>query len=413
LPWDAQVDDPVATIAAARAEHGDTFVVPTPSGEWWFVFDPIGVRSFYALEERVASKGVADWQMLRRKLPEELFLGRRTLPHDLFGRHATQHYLDQLRRAIEVSFHELGDTGVVDVFEWSRRLGHRMGFASWAGERPAIGHRFDELVAAFDELDGAAAFVDPAAMYAVAASDYAAERAALARIELLIGESITVRDASPPVDDLFGSIVDRWSDASPSDRARGIARDVVLVHLGSMSNLFAALGWTVVHLLLHDDVLERVRAEEPGLAERCAFESTRIAQRSLMSRAVLRPLELVTGLGAHLIAPPASIATLLPLTNTSAGPGLAHYDPDRWERRRLRDENGLAARELVATFGHGVHTCPAQPFSLAAIVAAATRLVGRYELVRRFDTARPRNGQIGGVARSATPCEVSYLRRSV
>ena len=34
----------------------------------------------------------------------------------------------------------------------------------------------------------------------------------------------------------------------------------------------------------------------------------------------------------------------------------------------------LPARELVTTFGHGEHTCPAQPFSLAAMCRAAERL---------------------------------------
>ena len=33
---------------------------------------------------------------------------------------------------------------------------------------------------------------------------------------------------------------------------------------------------------------------------------------------------------------------------------------------------------LVTAFGHGRHTCPAQPFSLAAMTTAMTRLLGRY-----------------------------------
>ena len=35
--------------------------------------------AFYALPEDRASKGVADWRMLRRKFPDEVFVGRRTL----------------------------------------------------------------------------------------------------------------------------------------------------------------------------------------------------------------------------------------------------------------------------------------------------------------------------------------------
>lgn len=413
LPWDAAIEDPVAVLAAAREAHGDTFVVNGETGRWWFVFGPVGVRSFYALDERDASKGIADWQMLRRKLPPEVFAGRRTLPHELFTRSATLAYLEQLDRAIDVSFDELGASGQVDVFEWSRRLGHRMGLASWAGEKPRSGERFERFVAAFDALDGAAAFVDPAAMAAVAASDYQVERAALAQLEVLLADGVAARARTAPGDDLFASVVERWSDELDADaRVTGIARDVVLVHLGSMSNLFAALGWTVVDLLLRPTVLSNVRGDRERL-ERCALESIRIAQRSLMSRAVLRRLDLVTELGTHRIEPGDSIATLLPLTNTSAAPDLREYDPDRWQRRRLRDESMLAARELVTTFGHGGHTCPAQPFSLAAIVTATARLFDEYDIRAEFTAPRPVAGQIGGVARSAEPCMVRYSRAAV
>ena len=76
MPWDAPVPDPVTAIAAARAEHGDTFVVHGAGTEYLFLFSPAGVQSFYAVAEADASKGIADWQMLRRKLPDELFVDR-------------------------------------------------------------------------------------------------------------------------------------------------------------------------------------------------------------------------------------------------------------------------------------------------------------------------------------------------
>ena len=80
LPWDVAVDDAVAAIAAARARHGDTFAVESGDDHYLFTFSPTGVESFYALPEDAASKGVADFLMLRRKLPDEIFAGRRVLP---------------------------------------------------------------------------------------------------------------------------------------------------------------------------------------------------------------------------------------------------------------------------------------------------------------------------------------------
>jgi hypothetical protein len=166
LPWDRELPDPVAALAAARAEHGDTFVVEGPGQRTLFLFSPQGVKSFYGLPESHASKGMADWQMLVRKLPEELFDGRRTIMHELFGRENVRGFLAQLDAAIDVAFDELGDEGAVDVFAFTRRLGHRMGLASWAGETPSRSPRFDELITALDELDGSAAFVHPEAMVA-------------------------------------------------------------------------------------------------------------------------------------------------------------------------------------------------------------------------------------------------------
>ena len=264
LPWDREVADPVAALAAARAACGDTFVVEGPEHPTLFLFSPEGVRSFYALPEAVASKGVADWMMLRRKLPDELFDGRRTMPHELFGNDDVRNYLAVLDAAIDVAFAELGDEGTVDVFAFTRRLGHRMGLAAWGGEAPSNAQdraaRFDALVVALDELDGSAAFVHPEAMAAVAAAGKRDELAAMARVEALVVETVCARDLlteSERPDDLFTRIMAHWSDVEEPARTTGIARDVILVHLASMSNLFAASGWMLGQLVLHPDVLAR------------------------------------------------------------------------------------------------------------------------------------------------------------
>ena len=135
LPWDVPVGDAVAAIAAARARHGDTFVVESGREHYLFTFSSAGVESFYALTEETASKAVADYLMLRRKLPDDIFVGRRTLPSTLFRRDDVASYLANLDRALELTTTELGPAGSVDVFDLMRRLGHRMGLASWAGTR--------------------------------------------------------------------------------------------------------------------------------------------------------------------------------------------------------------------------------------------------------------------------------------
>lgn len=332
LPWHVPVDDAVAEIARARATHGDTFAVVSPDGRdrYLFTFSTAGVEAFYALREEEASKGVADYLMLRRKLPDGIFDGRRTLPGSLFRKDDVAGYLANLERALAATVAELGPSGEVDVFDLTRRLGHRMGLASWAGRSSSEGAAFERLVTAFDNLDGADAFVHPDAMAQVAASGKAAEQAALEEIVDVV--SLAESDGG-----LFDRIVAAWAD-EPDDVARlGIGLDVALVHVASMSNLHAALGWAVVDLVAHPDELARVPDGDTDLAARCALESTRLAQRSIMARAVLAPVAFSDGTTEYHVPAGWTIATLLPLLNTTAAPGLADWDPDRWDRHRMRD----------------------------------------------------------------------------
>ena len=410
LPWDGPVADPVAALAGARAELGDTFM--DASGRYLFLFSPEGVRSFYALPEERASKGVADFTMLRRKVPDELFAGRRTLPHELFGRDDVASYLANLDWALDVAAVELGPRGELDVFAHARRLGHRLGLASWAGRRSADGERFDRLVVALDALDAADAFVHPDLMGAVPRDDKAAEQAALADATVALGETLDEHDrAGLEHDGLFGRIVARWDGSRRTS---------------------AASGWPGTSCCCTS---RRCRTCSPGSAGRssscwpdrtwwsgCGPVTARWPRRARWSpsgctsarsccAACSQPVVVDDGIHRLAVEPGVTIATLLPLTNLTAAPGLDRWDESRWAGRRLRDAADLPAPELVTAFGHGKHTCPAQPFSLAAITRAVTHLLDRFELVAGYDDPRPVPAQIGGVARSADPCPVRYAAR--
>ena len=371
------------------------------------------MKSFYALPEDRASKGVADWRMLRRKLPDEMFAGRRILPHQLFGREDVATYLHNVQLALDATFVELGRAGDVEVFDLTRRLGHRVGLASWGGPGSAIGQRFDRLASAFDALDGSESFVHPDAMAKVAATSKAAEYDALAVITAELGDALRELPGHESDHSLFARVAAAWDDEPVEDARVGVARDVALIHIASMSNLFAALGWSLIDLLTHPDEAHRVRGGDQPLAEACALESIRLAQRSIMARYVVAPVTLDVGRTRHEVASGVTVATLLPLTNASAAPGLEVWDPSHWNRRRLADTSMLGAVELVTAFGHGRHTCPAQPFSLSAMTTAVTRLLVEYELDPRWvDRPVPVRAQIGGVARSAAPCPLHYVRRA-
>ncbi|MCY3618471.1 MAG: cytochrome P450 [Acidimicrobiaceae bacterium] len=411
MPWDGPVADTVAAIGAARSHCGDTFVIDSGDDRYLFLFSAQGLQEFYAVPEQTASKGIADWKMLVRKLPHELFEGRRTLPHELFRRTDVRGYLDALEEAISRRLGGLSLGDEIELFEFTRRLGHSMGLASWAGMEILDSPRFDELIVALDALDGAEAFVVPTRMREVARSGKAPEYEAMAAAEQIIAESVAARDS--PGDDLLGTIIGKWAGTTGQERLGGIARDVILVHLASMSNMFAALGWSLLHLVQHPAVLARIRAadgRDRDLASRCVLESTRIGQRSIMLRSVLAPVTVNDGSVAYDVSPGATLATFLPLTNLAGAPGLDRYDPDRWQGRSLASPAGLPA-EAVTTFGHGVHACPARPFSVTAMVRVIERLFGAFDLEPRFSHASPKPGQIGGVARAAEPCIVQLHPR--
>lgn len=380
LPWDdAAAPEPVLALTAARRDIGDRFAVRSGDATYLFVFDEPGLRAFYALAERDASKGLADYRMLVRKLPLELFAERRTFPHDLFGAQDIEGYLDNLDWAIEQQVAELGAEGVFDVFELARRVGHRLALTCWMGREANV----DELIPDFDILDGAEAFVHPESM-ANQGPERAAEQAALRRVEAAVAALLeTEHRAASYLDDIAG----RWSDAA--DPARGIAGDVVLLHVATMTNLFAALAWTLALTLLHpsDDPLEQV-----------ALESVRLGQRSIMLREVLRPVEFC----GHHVERGVQIATMLPVTNAAIG---TDFTPARWRDRALHHDAS------VTTFGHGGHRCPAQRFSISAIVRTVDRLRSTFAMTPQFSTVTPLPFQIGGVARTAEPCPVAYVRR--
>src|ERR1019366_6859118 len=98
------------------------------------------------------------------------------------------------------------------------------------------------------------------AMAAVAATAKAAEYDALAVITGELGDALRELPGHESDHPLFARVAAAWAD-EPSEEARvGVACDVALIHIASMSNLFAAMGWSLIDLLSHPDEAQRVRA---------------------------------------------------------------------------------------------------------------------------------------------------------
>ena len=416
LPWIGAgiglLRNPTEFFRRARAELGDTFVVDAFGYRLFCVFSPAGVRRLYALPEHEASFGLATFELvMKHKVPIELLAGRRNFPHHLFGKQDVEDYLDQLEDAVRLQLDELGERGTFEVFAAMRRLGHRLGLGAWAGREAASAAHLDRLVPLFDRLDSGSAFVQPAQAFVTWATGKRREQRAMAGIEAIVAEILRARAArGAPPDDYLQRIYDSFADLPADQRAVQTARDVIVIHMGAQSNLYAALAWTLINVLQHPALGQRIADGDDALLEQCANESIRLAQRSITLRLVMSPLALELESGTYQLAPGVMLTTMLSVTNPAAAPGLERFDPDHYDGRKLAATVALPARELVSTFGHGRHSCPAQRFSISAIRIAVRRLIDEFDL-ERADTPRPRRRQIGGVARAAAPCVVAYRRR--
>lgn len=404
--------NPTAYLQRCRDQVGDTFTFDAFGYRLLWVFSPEGVKNLWALPEAEASKGAGDFALLRHKVPDELFVGRKTMPHGLFARDDVSVYLENLNAAVELQLEELGDSGEFEIFDLTRRLGHRVGLASWGGIEAASPRFLDRLIRALDRLDSSESFVHPHKAFWTIATKKRAELRALREVDSVFGELLRTRaEAGGDRDDLLQQIIEAWKDEPSPAREIGIGRDVVLVHMGSQSNLFAATAWTLIHLLQRPELLEAVRGGDVTLLDRCAHESIRLRQRSIVLRTVLQPTVLADEKNAYALKPGTYLATMMSVTNTSSLKGLDTFNIHNYERSMFARGAELPARELVTTFGHGKHSCPAQGFSISAIRQSILRLVETYEITPQFSDPQPLRRQIGGVARADRPCRARYTRR--
>jgi cytochrome P450 len=417
LPWIGSgmrlLARPARFFSDMRAALGDTFVVDAFGFRLFCVFSPAGVRRLYELPEQEASFGRATYELLTLKIPPELFAGRRNGPRTLFANPDVERYLRNLDAGVRAEMEELGPEGRFEVFREMRRLGHRLGLASWIGAEAAAAPHLDRLVPLFDRLDSADAFVRPARAFVTLATRYAVERRTMRAIERIVTDIRLERERRGAADGGFlEQIHASYDDLAPPARDIAVARDVIMLHLGSQSNLYAALAWTLVNVVTRPELVRAIRAGDDLLLERCASESIRMAQRSITLRRVMRPLDFADGVRTYRLAPGVLVTTMLSVNNTTAAPGLDTFDPGHYDGRRLAARVPVATKELVSTFGHGVHSCPAQRFSVSAIRVAVRALLDRYELTPEFVRAEPRPRQLGAVARAARPCVVTYRRRT-
>ena len=393
----------------ARASLGETFIVSLFGFDLLFVFSPAAVRALYKLPEHDASFTEATRTLIGFKLPPELLSGDMSMFRHLFGRDKMTSYLDHIRDAVHEDITALGARGEIEIFGHMKRLVHRIGFRCWSGPEAASEPYLSELVELFERIDPEEAFVQPARTLITVLTRKLPERRALKRIEQILAEIWRARGGQRE-DDMLERLHELYADASEAERRRFVGRDVVLLHLASVANLYAALGWTLVNLLLRPELLDRAQ-RDPALLERCAHESIRMAQRSITLRKVVAPCRIDDGQTVYHLEPGVFLATMLSVNNCAFA-GLSSFDPDHYDKHRVAADVDLPTPEVVSTYGHHAHACPGRRFATSAITIAVSELTSAFDWTPRFATAVPKPTQIGAVARAAEPC-VARVRQKV
>ena len=277
--------DPNTFLSDARTRLGDTFLVDLAGFRLFCVFGPIGLRSLYALPEDEASFGEATRTLLGLKLPPALQAGDLAMFQHLFSRERMESYLGHIGAAVDDALVELGDAGEVELFAHMKRLVHRIGFRCWAGREAATPPHFEALVHAFERLDPEEAFVHPSRLLWTVVTRKAPERRALAAAAMRLAIIWADRARRGVRED---DMLDQLHRLFPGEPER-VAKNVMILHLASLSNLYAALAWTFVNLLLHPTHRDAVRAEADAVAARYGATYLR-DQRALADLLVSRRL---------------------------------------------------------------------------------------------------------------------------
>ena len=423
---------PTNFLTQMRKEYGDTFLVDVFGYKLFCVFSPAGLKSLYAAAEDEASFGMATFDMLGFKTPLDIFMDADIdLFYDLLSPEKVAAYVSDFSDIITQVIASWADCGSIDVFEAIRTLEQRVGFKVWIGAEATQDGIWQQFKVQFDVLSQENAFVSPQQTLETLTTGKAKEKQAVAHIMALMGDIIARREAAQAwPDDTLTFLYQRFRSEDAQVTLRKVTHNVINANQGFLSNLYAALAWSLINLVQHADTRQRLEAEivatrarfgdnfhasqealdSMRFCEQLLMESVRLAQRSITLRKVMREIPFDCGDTVYTIQPGVYITTMLSVINTQT-PELARFDPDHYQGRKIDPKLIAHGKETISTFGHGKHACPAQKFSHNMCKVLLSLLLQQFEFSTPAVTIEPSSSQMGGVARSAVDVVLQYSRK--
>jgi cytochrome P450 len=423
---------PTNFLAQMRKEYGDTFLVDVFGYKLFCVFSPAGLKSLYAAAEDEASFGMATFDMLGFKTPLEIFMDADIdLFYELLVPDKVAAYVKDFSHVVAQVLAEWGDAGEINVFDTIRTLEQRVGFNVWMGEEATQDGVWQQFKAHFDVLSQENAFVSPQLTLETLTTGKAKEKQAVAGIMALVGDIVARREARNDwPEDNFTFLYQRFKSDDAQVTLRKLTHNIINANQGFLSNLYAALSWSLINLKQHPQTQQRLDAElaetrskfgerfyesqaaldSMRFCEQLLMESVRLAQRSITLRKVMKEIQFDCGDAVYTIQPGVYITTMLSVINTQT-PALARFDPDHYQGRRICPELVAQGKETISTFGHGAHACPAQKFSHNMCKVLLAQLLEQFEFGTLAGVIEPSSSQMGGVARAADDVVLPYRRK--
>ena len=402
--------DPLAFLAAMRAEHGPVLQFPIPQPPTYLVSDVEAVRRVLVTNARAYGKRTPQYSTLALVTGEGLLTAdtepwrvQRPLVQPAFHRAGLDLVADHVRGAVDrlLTRWTSYDRAVVDVDAAMMRTALEVvGASLFSSDLSDDAEQLaDATVAALDVVVKKARTPLPVPMSVPTPTNVVLRRA-VGRLDATVDAMLSARAAHPlpegaPPRDLLDLLLASHGDDGVALSPQQVRDQVVTFVVAGHETVASALTWAWQLLATHPDVLERVRAEvDAVLGSRSATfaDVPHLPWTAAVFDEVLRlypPAWLVTrrSLVADELAGIAVPADALVIIS----PWIVHRDPqawpdpDRFDPSRFLDDAGSRRRDVAAMpaylpFGAGPRLCIGRDMALLEGVLVLASLVARVDL---------------------------------
>jgi sterol 14-demethylase len=399
--------DPIAFLQDCRARYGDVFTIDFLLYQMTICVGEAGQHQFFRTRDDELHLGDAMDQFVGGVFgPEgpyhgldekQVQFGHDMLRRGLMNDDALAFYVGEVESEARLAFARWAELGTLDLFRECSRLVTRANLRCFLGH-DALQQFGDELSNVYLDIerDG----TSPLAMMAPRLPSPPVRRATAARrrVTQIVEELVAQRSALPAaVQAERRDYMQMWIDEGVAAKGEAGLRHITLHWLSLLfaahTNTVGTMAWTLVRLLQHGPILERVMVEQASFfADASPITYARLKQltyidacmketgRQFFTMFLVRRARVPLSLGGFTI-PATSLVAVSPIL-THLDPQIyarpESYLPERWLDETLRRE--LVSRNVFVQFGYGQHRCLGEMFANTVLKISWSLLLRDYQL---------------------------------